>query len=185
MDENFYTPKEAAKLLQVSYRTILREIHKGNLRAKKVGSVYIISKEDLETYEREGIVIRPLEVAVATVHNKKGEVLIVKRRKKEGKLKWQFPTGTIRYTETPKLRAEIECLQETGIHCKPYKFLGKRVHPDTKVIIYYWLCEYVSGEPTNVDEYENDEVLWATKEEAMKKFTSDVYPPLKKFMTEE
>jgi hypothetical protein len=60
--------------------------------------------------------------------------------------------------------------------------LGKRVHPNTKVVIYYWYCEYLDGEEYNADDYENDGVEWVTGEEALRRFTTDVYDPVEKIL---
>jgi excisionase family DNA binding protein len=181
MNEEFYTPKEVANQLKTNYRTILREIKRGNLKAHKVGNLYVIKESDLQKYIDKGTVVSPLKVSVAVV-KKDNQFLLVKRRKKEGKLQWQFPTGTLKYAEDSSIRAEIECLEETSIHCKAIKKLGKRVHPDTNVIIYYWICEYIQGEPKNLDDYENEEVKWVDADKVLDLTTSDVYPPIKEYI---
>jgi 8-oxo-dGTP diphosphatase len=181
MSTDFYSPNELAKKLKVSYRTILREISRGNLGATRVGRSYIIKQADYAAYVGAELEVKPIEVAVAVVEKNK-RVLIVKRRHKEGKLLWQFPAGRLKYAETPRVRAEIECLEETGVHCKAVRILGKRIHPDTKVVIHYLLCKYIGGDTYNVDTSENSAVMWVSKADALKKFTSDVYPKLKEYL---
>ena len=45
-----YTAKEAAKLLKVSYRQVLKLIREGDLEAKKVGKAYRITNNQLQQY---------------------------------------------------------------------------------------------------------------------------------------
>lgn len=182
--DKFLTPKEAANRLKVSYRTILREIKRGKIEVAKAGRLFLISEEALKKYTAGSVAIRALEVAVAVVE-RRGQVLLVKRRVKEGKLKWQFPSGVVRYAEKPKIRAEIECLQETGVHCRAIRSLGKRIHPDTKVVISYWLCRYVSGRAHLVDDSENERVEWVNRQLVPRRFTSNTFPPVKRYLLSE
>lgn len=48
--ELVYTPNEAADLLKISYKHCLKLIRDGDLRAKKIGNKYRISKKDINTY---------------------------------------------------------------------------------------------------------------------------------------
>lgn len=50
VSKEYYTTKEAAKLLKVSKQTIQNHILKGLLKASKPGKSYIISKKQLEDY---------------------------------------------------------------------------------------------------------------------------------------
>jgi excisionase family DNA binding protein len=45
-----YTTDEAAEFLKVNVRTILREIERGNLKAKKIGKGFRITRQSLEEY---------------------------------------------------------------------------------------------------------------------------------------
>jgi excisionase family DNA binding protein len=42
----FYKPKEVAEKLNVNYRTIIRNIHAGNITALKLGGTYRISGKE-------------------------------------------------------------------------------------------------------------------------------------------
>jgi excisionase family DNA binding protein len=42
----FYSPKEVAERLNVNYRTIVRNIHAGNIVATKLSGVYRISGKE-------------------------------------------------------------------------------------------------------------------------------------------
>jgi 8-oxo-dGTP diphosphatase len=178
--DDIYTPQELAKHLKLHYRTVLREIARGNLVAKKIGRILLISKEQVEQYLHQEN-IQPLRVAVAIVVSQ-GKVLLVKRKLEENKLKWQFPAGRVRYGEKSAVRAEIQCLQETAVHCKAVKKLGQRVHPQTKAGISYWLCEYLQGQASNVDSSENTEVRWVGLLEPEKLFTTNYYPAVKNYL---
>ena len=49
-NEQFYTLRQVAEILNVNSFTIRREIKRGNLRAMKVGKDYRIDALDLEAY---------------------------------------------------------------------------------------------------------------------------------------
>ena len=181
--EEILTPREVAEELKLNYRTVLREIDRGNISAKKVGRIYLITRDELERYTSSSNRPRNLEVAVAVVA-KGPKILLVKRKKKEGRLVWQFPAGIMRFSERSSTRAEIECLQETGVHCTAEKYFGKRVHPDTNVVIHYWLCRYTSGKTYNADTSENEEVRWVSRKEVLELFTTDYYKPVREFLGE-
>lgn len=182
-DKDFYTPQQISEQLNVNYRTILREIQRGRLQAKKVGRMYLVTHEALDEYISQGITVQPLRVSAAVVQ--KGDmILLVRRKKKEGKLFWQFPAGVVRYSERTSTRAEIECLLETGVHCKAVRKFGERIHPDTKAVIAYWLCEYLTGEAYNADTFENAEVEWVHRSNVVGMFTSDTYQPVQRYLEE-
>ena len=179
--KDLYTPHEVAKDLKINYRTVLREIQRGNLVAKRIGRIYLITRDSLESYLSKSDSARPLKVSAAIVE-KGDKILLVRRKRREGTLFWQFPTGIVRYSEKTSTRAELECLQETGVHCKAIMLFGHRIHPDTKTIIYYWLCEYLDGKEYNADDSENAKVLWVDKEKVEETFTSDMYEPVRKYL---
>ncbi|MBQ1163520.1 NUDIX domain-containing protein, partial [Streptomyces sp. A73] len=56
-------------------------------------------------------------------------VLMVRRRVKEGELRWQFPAGGIEDGETAEQAAVRETQDETGLTVDAVKLLGERVHP--------------------------------------------------------
>lgn len=48
--EELYTPQEVAKMLKVSLRAVYKWIHEGKLKSKKIGTLWRISKDDLEEF---------------------------------------------------------------------------------------------------------------------------------------
>ena len=48
-----YTVEEVAEILKVHKRTVLNEIHRENLRGKKVGNKYRITEKALNEYMKE------------------------------------------------------------------------------------------------------------------------------------
>ena len=63
--------------------------------------------------------------------------------------------------------------------CVSIKKLGQRLHPQTSVIIHYWLCEYISGTAAINAKDEIDDIKWCTGDEVIKLITSDIYEPIK------
>lgn len=177
----FISVAQFAKQYKINYRTVLREITRGNLKAIKIGRIYKINDETRRSYLKASNRIRPLIISVAVVIYQEN-VLVVRRRKAEGRLEWQFPAGTLKYKERSSKRAEIECREECGIKCKAEKCIARRIHPDTYTKIIYWLCRYISGEVINSDKKENSEVKWVEKQKALKMITSDVHPKIRKLL---
>lgn len=120
----------------------------------------------------------PLQIAVAVIIKEKN-VLLVRRREREGNLWWQFPGGVIRANQEDKKVAEKEALNETGIVCKAKHKLGKRIHPDTLVKVHYWLCEYIRGEPVVEDKKDLDRAKWIEIKKALELISSNIYEPVK------
>lgn len=50
LEQDFYTPQEAADLLKVNVETIRRRIKDKTLKANKMGNRYRISREDLQKF---------------------------------------------------------------------------------------------------------------------------------------
>ena len=69
-------------------------------------------------------------IAAAIVVND-GQVLMVRRRVKEGELSWQFPAGEVEPGESPDDAAVRETSEETGLKVRATSQLGSRVHPNT------------------------------------------------------
>lgn len=121
----------------------------------------------------------PLRVAVAIVV-KDASVLMVRRRVDYGAgLSWQFPAGMVKPGANTEDIAVSETLSETAVHCMPVRRLGSRIHPVTRVVCEYVLCEYVAGQAINSDVAENSSVLWATKSDLAKLIPAEsIYPPV-------
>jgi len=135
--------------------------------------------------EREKI---PEFINLGVVINKKGEVLIVKRKKKEitksGKeFLWAFPGGRQEEGETREERVVKEVLLETGYKVKPIKQIHIRIHPDTLKMIAYFLCELEDEKQEEiVEKDEIEEVKWVKPEELKNYFTTDIDPEVKKVL---
>lgn len=128
-------------------------------------------------------------VVVGIVLNKKGEVLIVKRKKSEitqsGKeLIWAFPGGKLEPNDTREKRVVEEILVETGYKVKPIRQIHLRVHPDSFIMIAYFLCELENEEPVQEIEEKDEieEVKWVKPQELINYFTTDIDPEVKKFL---
>jgi 8-oxo-dGTP diphosphatase len=120
-----------------------------------------------------------LTVAIAIVTND-SEVLVVQRRG-EGSagISWQFPAGMVKPGVEPELVAVRETLAETGVHCRVARRLGSRLHPITNVYCDYLLCDYLTGEPQNIDPVENVSVTWAPTSKLTRFIpVEQIFPPV-------
>jgi 8-oxo-dGTP diphosphatase len=120
-------------------------------------------------------------------------VLIVNRQKPEktktGKiLTWAFPGGHQEYGEKPEKAVVRETLEETGYKIKVIKLINYKIHPETGVVVRYFLCELEEKEPVALpqENYEIKEIRWIKIEELPNYFTtpldSEVEKTLKKFI---
>jgi 8-oxo-dGTP pyrophosphatase MutT (NUDIX family) len=132
---------------------------------------------------------KPEFIVLGIVLNKKGEVMIVKRKKKEttltGKeLIWAFPGGRQEEKETREDRIIKEVLAETGYKVRPVQQIHLRVHPDVFKMIAYFLCELEEEEPVQEIEEKDEieEVRWVKPEELKNYFTTDIDPEVKKVL---
>jgi 8-oxo-dGTP diphosphatase len=92
-----------------------------------------------------------------------GQVLMVRRRVKEGQLSWQFPAGQVEAGETGEQAAVRETREEVGLTVAAVKPLGERVHPATGRTMVYVACKVVDGAPYLADEQELAEVEWCDR----------------------
>lgn len=135
---------------------------------------------------RFGLLIRPpaepaqaqtLRVAIAVV-TRGDDVLLVCRRG-DGALRWQFPAGMVKPGAEPESVAVQETHGETGVHVTIRAALGDRIHPKTRVLAAYFLCDYLAGEASNLDTIENVDVAWVPRA-ALPRFIphDQIYPPI-------
>lgn len=115
-----------------------------------------------------------LRIALGLVHQGKN-ILMVRRRHKEGKLSWQFPTGIVKPIQEPDQRIVEEVLKETGVSTKIVSKFGERISPDTKAHIIYFECEYLVGELRNGEPDENAEVAWVPADKVETYVTSNLW----------
>lgn len=120
-----------------------------------------------------------LAVAIAIVMND-SNVLVVQRRGDDGAgIAWQFPAGVVKPGVPPELVAVRETFAETGVHCRAVRSLGSRLHPITNVHCDYLLCDYLGGEPQNMDEVENVSVTWAPTSRLTRFIPApQIFPPI-------
>lgn len=111
-------------------------------------------------------------------------VLLVRRKKKENLLEWQFPAGIIKPSEKPAERMAEEFQDETGISVEVDKFIGTRIHPNTKALCFYYLLKYVSGSLINGDEEENSEAKWIPVSQYKEYIASDIYYKIELYLKE-
>lgn len=140
-------------------------------------------QRNLETKEKS------IFINIGIVTNKKGEVLIIKRKKPEvtktGKnLIWVFPGGKQEEGETREESVEKEVLVETGYKVKAVGQIHLRLHPDSNLMMAYHQCKLEQEEPVQpieeVDEV--DEIKWVKPQDLPNYFTTDLDPEVKKFL---
>lgn len=70
----------------------------------------------------------------------------------DGYGEWCFPGGWIEHGENAHETAVRECMEETGIACRPIKQDGYHVHQSPSgftVVTLFVICEYITGRPAN------------------------------------
>jgi 8-oxo-dGTP pyrophosphatase MutT (NUDIX family) len=113
--------------------------------------------------------------AVIGVVQREDSILMVQRRIKYRDLSWQFPAGVVKPGEEIQDKVQDEVFNETGVHCRVKRYLGARVHDDTKVLCHYFHCTYLDGEAANRDESENSQVTWVKAGNVGKYITTSLY----------
>nr|WP_249935229.1 NUDIX hydrolase [Mobiluncus mulieris] len=79
---------------------------------------------------------------------------LILRRARTGRLEWLLPKGHVEPRETPGQAAAREIEEETGIHCRPVRFISAMDYwfsgPDRRVhkVVHHFLCETIGGEIT-------------------------------------
>jgi len=109
-------------------------------------------------------------------------ILMVERRNPEGLLTWQFPAGIVKPNYNSVEIAINEVYNETGIRAEYQGSIGKRIHPDTGVVCYYYSLNYLSGNVENRDTEENSIAMWVPINEYKEKITSNLYSKVKKYI---
>jgi 8-oxo-dGTP diphosphatase len=105
---------------------------------------------------------------------KGGSVLMVRRKRREGELRWNFPGGSIEPGEDDAQAVVREVQEETGVTCLPEKRLGQRQHPDSGVEIAYWLCKWLQGDPRVMEKGKADRAQWILADQVEELVTSDL-----------
>ena len=102
-------------------------------------------------------------IAAAVIVNDDSQVLLVRRRVKEGQLSWQFPAGEVEAGESGAEAAVRETQEETGLTVRAGSSLGERVHPNTGRTMLYIACDVAGGTAHVADEEELAEVAWCDR----------------------
>jgi 8-oxo-dGTP diphosphatase len=128
-------------------------------------------------------------VVLGIVKNKKGEVLIIKRKNLEKSdyntyLSWAFSGGKQRKDESREEAIEREILEETGYSVKAIEQIDLWVHPEFRKIICYFLCELLEENQIQKpkEEEEIEEIKWVKPEELKNYFTSKLNPKVAKLL---
>jgi 8-oxo-dGTP diphosphatase len=122
--------------------------------------------------------------AVVGIVQRGKQVLLVQRRQRIRDLSWQFPAGVVKPGVDPRDKLEREVLQETGVRCKAERFLGARVHEDTRVLCQYFHCSYLGGEASNLDPGENAQVAWVHVDDVRSHITSSIFGEIELLLEE-
>lgn len=109
--------------------------------------------------------VQPLRVAIAVVVRAERVLVVCRRDHHSDGIVWQFPAGVVKPGMSPEVVAVRETLGETNVHCTVARTLGSRLHPVTRVLCDYVLCNYVTGDARNLDVLENLNVAWVEKAE--------------------
>jgi 8-oxo-dGTP diphosphatase len=116
-----------------------------------------------------GIVANPKAgdtvLVAAAVVEREGRVLAA-RRKRGSHLEgcWEFPGGKIEPGESPEECLTRELAEEVGVLVRPQGILEVVFHryPEKNVLLLFFRCDLVEGEPEPVD---CDEVRWVAQAE--------------------
>jgi 8-oxo-dGTP diphosphatase len=93
--------------------------------------------------------------ACTLVTRANGDVLMVKTGFRPG---WEVPGGRVEIGESPYAAALRETIEETGIVSRITQMTGVYTNLTRGIVIFAFLGEYVSGEPT--PSHETPEVGW-------------------------
>jgi ADP-ribose pyrophosphatase YjhB (NUDIX family) len=112
-----------------------------------------------------------------------GKVLIIQRAKESPEvpdLHWSLPGGKLEPGERLEEALHREVQEETGLHVVVEALVHARVIPKTTVLALYYHCKLAPNSPVMIEPNRTEvaEVNWATGQEALTRFTSDIAKPL-------
>jgi len=120
-------------------------------------------------------------INLGVVINDKGEVLMIRRVKKEaGKegsiLEWAFPGGKQQFKETRAGCVKREVLDETGYDIESIREISLQVHPQILVFIVYHFCRLNSEKPVAKprEPHEIAEIKWIKKQDIKNLITTNL-----------
>ena len=112
-------------------------------------------------------------------------MLLVRRRRPEGELVWQFPAGKIEPGETVQQAAAREVAEETGVTVVTMTFIGERVHPKTGRHMHYVGCRTFYGDAIVGDEEEIAEAAWVAHNDIPEYVPYGLFEPVQAWLDEE
>jgi 8-oxo-dGTP diphosphatase len=101
--------------------------------------------------------------ACTLVTHANGDVLMVKTGYRSG---WEVPGGRVEIGESPYAAALRETIEETGIVSHITAMTGVYTNLTRGIVIFAFLGEYVSGEPT--PSHETPEVGWIKRDKVLR-----------------
>ena len=132
-----------------------------------------------EVIENSFIPNMSIAIGIVKYQNK---VLMLKRKVEENGLVWGFPAILIKPSDEIKERIIKGVRGETNIETRFIRFLGKRVHPNTRTITYYCQLEYIKGELTNLDPDENLDARWIDVTNYKDYITSHIFESVEEYL---
>ena len=125
-----------------------------------------------EELKKQFIIVKSL------VLNKKGEILLVKRKKeelKEAHNKWEFTGGKVEFGENPEETAKREAKEESGYQIEVDYLLPKILsfkwilpERESQQILICYVCNLVGGDSL-LSDHGVSEIKWFNKNEMPKK----------------
>lgn len=119
---------------------------------------------------------------VIGIVNINGKLLMIERVKDEGALLWAFPGGKVEDGETLEDACIREIKEETNINVKILAKLGNRIHPNTKISITYFLCDYIDGDIKIINYDEIKAIELKDYKQFMTDVKTDIYPKVMKYI---
>ncbi|MCP2234916.1 NUDIX hydrolase [Prauserella halophila] len=129
--------------------------------ARLLERIFGLSVAELLATPQSTSAAQSLRAAISVVVSDSKVLLVCRRGEEPSGISWHFPAGLVKPDMSAHSVAVRETFTETGIHCVVARALGSRLHPTTKVVCEYVLCDYVTGMAKNLDVVENIDVLWA------------------------
>ncbi len=118
----------------------------------------------------------------AAIVTRNDQVLLTRRRFREGELVWGFPSGAVEDGETPQQAVEREVREELGFEVRATDTIGERIHPATHRHMAYIACSAGPGEPELVDHEELAEVGWVTLERLAALIPAGIFEPVQQYL---